>query len=164
MGKAKRQRKRDAFRKISKNIGVCPDATDALKRLGGVEAGAPMNIALLGAGLIPLALASGTLEAKLMAKEATTERHLYRFAFGVWDRIRTGEYCPWQCSLCAKDYAGLPMLSVFALIDHPRDPPLPNKPGIMALVCQTYDSISTQETRRRIDEMFGLSPIQEGRA
>jgi hypothetical protein len=163
MGEAKR-RKRDVFTKIAKNITVCPDAAGALKRLGGVEAGAPMSISLLGAGLIPQALASGTLEARLMAKEATTERHLYRFAFQLWDRIRTGEHSPWQCSLCAKDYAGLPMLSVFALVDRPRDLPLPNKPGIMALVCQACDSISTQETQRRISKMFGLSPTQEGRA
>jgi hypothetical protein len=65
-----------------------------------------MSIMLLGAGLIPQALASGTLEAKLLAKEVTAERHLYRYAFGIWDRIRTGEYCPWQCSLCAKIMPG----------------------------------------------------------
>ncbi len=158
MGEAKRRRK------IADNITICPDAADAMTQLGADKAGAPMGVALLGAGLIPLEIALGTLEAKLMAKEASTERHLYRFAFGIWDRIRTGEHSPWQCSLCAKDYAGLPMLSVFAIIDHPYDPPLPSKPGIMALVCQTCDSVSTQETRRRIGKVFGLLPVQEGRA
>jgi hypothetical protein len=165
MGEAKRRRAaREAFTKIAENITICPDAAGAMRRLGGADAGTPMAIALFGAGLIPLELAAGTLEAKLMAKEATTERHLYRFAFSMWDRIRTGEHSPWQCSLCAKEYAGLPMLSVFALIDHPYAPPLPNKPGVMALVCQTCDSISTEETQRRLGEMFGLLPVQEGRA
>jgi hypothetical protein len=63
-----------------------------------------------------------------------------------------------------QDYAGLQMLSVFALIDHPRDAPLPNKPGVLALVCQTCDSVSTQETQTKLGETFGLLPIQEGRA
>jgi hypothetical protein len=39
MGEAKRRR----FMKLGKNITVCPDAAEALKRLGGVEAGTPLS-------------------------------------------------------------------------------------------------------------------------
>jgi hypothetical protein len=66
--------------------------------------------------------------------------------------------------LCATNYNGLSNLSVFALIDHPHDAPVASKPGVMALVCMKCDSVSTEETRRRIEEMFGLLPAQEGQA
>jgi hypothetical protein len=72
MGEAKRRRKLD------KHITVCDDAGEAMQRLGAEKAGTPLSVALLGAGLIAQAARAGLLEAKLLAKEATTERHLYR--------------------------------------------------------------------------------------
>jgi hypothetical protein len=163
MGEAKRRRERGAT-PIDENITAYDTAEAALRRLGGVDAGTPMSVALVGAGLITQAAQSGALEAKLLAKEATTERHLYRLAFSMWDRIRTGEHNPWECTLCAKHYTGLAMLSVFALIDHPRSAPVETKPALMALVCQACDSVSMEETTRRINEMFGFYPAPQGQA
>jgi hypothetical protein len=74
----------------------------------------------------------------------------------VWDRIRTGEYYPWTCTLCGRDYSGLQTLSVLGIVDDPREAPRPNKPAAMAVVCGSCDSVSTEETQRRIEQMFGL--------
>ena len=76
-----------------------------------------MNVALIGAGLIPRAILSGAI----LEKEATIQRHLFRYAFMPWDRIRTGEYEPWECGLCGKAYSGLTALSVFGIVDHAID-------------------------------------------
>jgi hypothetical protein len=147
----------------AKNISVLDTAKDALERLR-VEPGTPMSVMLLGAGLITQAAQNGTLKAKLFTKKATTERHLFRNAFSIWDRIRTGEHNPWQCSLCARDYSGLQMLSVLAMIEQARGDPVPSKPAVMALVCQSCDSVSTQETQRRIEKKFGFYSVQQGTA
>ena len=56
--------------------------------------GKPMSLTLFGSGLIPQAIQNGTLPSKILAKQATTERHLWRYVFMAWDRIRTGEYDP----------------------------------------------------------------------
>jgi hypothetical protein len=162
MGEAKWRRERGT--KIDENITAYDTAEEAprptVQRL--LACLPPQRQAV--ARLITQAAESGALEAKLLAKEATIERHLYRLAFSMWDRIRTGEHDPWECALCAKNYTGLPMLSVFAMIDHPRSAPVPTKPALMALVCQTCDSVSTEETERRINEMLGVHPTQQGRA
>jgi hypothetical protein len=146
MGEAKRRRERGT--KIDENITAYDTAEGALQRLGAVEAGTPISVALLGAGLITQAAESGALEAKLLAKEASTERHLYRLAFSMWDRIRTGEHDPWECALCAKNYTGLPMLSVFAMIDHPRSAPVPTKPALMALPAACFPAESQARVMR----------------
>jgi hypothetical protein len=70
-------------------------------------AGKPMSLTLLGAGLIPQAIRDGTLQTKIMAEEPAAERHLWRYVFMAWDRVRTGEYDPWTCTLCERDYSGL---------------------------------------------------------
>lgn len=140
------------------------DPRQALEFLG-VKAGTPLMVTLLGSGLIASALNDGSLRKKLMTKKVTHERHLFRYAFPIWDRIRTGEMNPWQCTLCAKRFSGLAALSAFALLDHVRDAPLPNKPGIMALICGACDSESTEQTKRQVFEAFGLMPpVAEGHA
>jgi len=42
------------------------------------------------------------------------------------------------------------------IIDDPHEAPLPNKSAAKALVCASCDSMSTGETRRPIEQMFGL--------
>jgi hypothetical protein len=42
--------------------------------------------------------------------------------------------------------------------------PATDKPGVTALICHACESVSTQETRRRVQAEFGLLPLQEGRA
>jgi hypothetical protein len=157
MGEAKRRRQ------LGANISILKPQ-EAMERL--VTAGKPMSLSLIGAGLIHQGMLDGTLPAKLMAEEATAERHLFRYAFIAWDRIGTGEYDPWQCTLCSKDYSGLRPLSVLGIVDHARDAPLPSKPAVIALVCQRCDSVSTAETRRRVEQVFGLYPnaFAEGNA
>jgi hypothetical protein len=125
-------------------------------QLGAATTGKPMSHSLIGAGLILQAVQNGTLQAKIMAKQATAERHLWRYAFMVWDRVRTGECDPWSCTLCGRDYSGLQMLSVLGIIDDPREAPLPNKSAAMALVCAPCDNVSTEDTQRGIEQTFGL--------
>ena len=48
------------------------------------------------------------------------------------------------------------MLSVLGIIDDPREAPRPNKSAAMAVVCASCDSVSSEETQRRIEQMFGL--------
>lgn len=149
MGEAKRRKK------ISEHITIIDGY--GLEELG-LSRGALVSIMLIGAGLIAQEVFTGGR--RLLAKENSTEIHAYRLAFGIWDRIRTGEYNPWQCSLCAKSYRGLALLSVFALIDDPRKPPAKDKPGVMALVCHDCDCISTAETKLKVEKRFGLMTIE----
>jgi hypothetical protein len=144
MGEAKQRRRRA---ELGSNVSLIDDPREAMVRLTqGVSnmAGKPMSLTLFGAGLIPQAIQNGTLRAKTMAKKATAEQHLWRLAFMAWDRIRD----PWECTLCGRDYSGLPMLSVLGIVDDPREAPRQNKPAVMALVCTSCDGVSTEETRR----------------
>jgi hypothetical protein len=155
MGEAKQRRRRRA--ELGTNVSLV-DPRKAMEQLNTTAtAGKPMSLTLLGAGLIPQAIRDGTLHPKILAKQTTTENHLWRYAFMVWDRVRTGEYDPWMCTLCGHDYSGLRALSVLGVIDDPREAPLPNKPAAMALVCGTCDGVSAEETRRRIEQTFGLA-------
>jgi hypothetical protein len=61
-----------------------------------------------------------------------------------------------MCTLCKRDYSGLRVLSVLGVIDDPREAPTPNKPAAMALVCTSCDSVSSEETRKKIERVFGL--------
>jgi hypothetical protein len=153
MGETKHRRRVE----LGKNMNIVRP-TEAIERLDA--AGEPMQVTLIGAGLVPAAITSGAI----MAKEITAERHLLRFAFMVWDRIRTGEYDPWTCSLCGRDYSGLTKLSVFGIVEHALGNPTPSKPAAMALVCEVCDCISTEETKRRLERLFGVYPLQEGQA
>jgi hypothetical protein len=152
MGEAKRRRK------LGANMHLV-DPRRAMEQLDAAAAGKPMSLILLGAGLIQETVRNGTLAAKILAKQVTTERHLWRYAFMAWDRIRTGEYDPWGCTLCGREYSGLQRLSVFGVIDDPRAAPLPNKPAAMALVCTFCDCVSMEETQRRIEQTFGLTRV-----
>ena len=153
MGEAKQRRRRA---ELGANVSLI-DPRKAMEQLNTIAtAGKPMSLTLLGAGLIPQAIRDGTLHPKILAKETTTENHLWRYAFMVWDRVRTGEYDPWMCTLCGRNYSGLRALSVLGVIDDPREAPTPNKPAAMALVCTSCDSVSSEETQRRIEQTFGL--------
>jgi hypothetical protein len=158
MGEAK-QRQRGGRRRraeLGANVSLV-DPRKAMEQLNTTATvGKPMSLTLLGAGLIPQSIRDGTLQAKIMARKVSTERHLWRYAFMVWDRVRTGEYDPWMCTLCGRNYSGLRALSVLGVIDDPREAPTPNKPAAMALVCTSCDSVSTEETQRQIEQTFGL--------
>jgi hypothetical protein len=134
-------------------------------RLMGALPGTPMSVALFGARLIPRAIEDGTMAAKLFDRRQSTDRHMWRLMFGVWDRVRTGEIDPWQCNTCRKSYSGLAHLSVMALVDCARDKPAKDKPGAIALICNTCDSISSEHTFDLVRRSFGLEPpIQQGHA
>jgi hypothetical protein len=157
MGEAKQRRHRRA--ELGANVHLTSPHT-AMEQLNpAATAGKPMSLILLGAGLILQAIQDGTLRAKIMVKQTTTESHLWHYAFMAWDRVRTGELNPWTCALCEHDYSGLQALSVFGVIDDPREAPLPNKPALVALVCGPCDGVSSEETRRRIGQTFGLIEV-----
>jgi hypothetical protein len=154
MGEAKRRRK------IADHITIYDNAYDAMDRLGLARRGTPVSVMLIGAGLVAEEVNSGGK--RLLSRQNSTEVHACRLAFGIWDRIRTGECATWQCTLCRKAYRGLSSLSVFALADDPRQPPAENKHGVMALVCQRCDSVSPDETMRGVDKAFHLMPLPQG--
>jgi hypothetical protein len=150
MGEAKRRRA-----ELGANMHLT-DTHKAMERLDATTAGKPMCLTLLGSGLIAQAIRDGTLAKRIMAGQATTERHLWRYAFMVWDRVRTGEYDPWSCTLCGHSYSGLAMLSVLGIVDDPREAPCKDKPAAVAVVCTSCDSASTEETQKGIEQTFGL--------
>jgi hypothetical protein len=152
MGEAKQRRRRA---ELGENINLV-ETQQAMERLDATTVGKPVCLTMMGAGVIAGALLDGTLRAKIMARQATGERHLWRYCFMVWDRVRTGEYSPWACTLCGGDYFGLQRLSVLGVIDDPRRGSTPDKPAAMALVCTACDSVSQEETQRRIRQKFGL--------
>jgi hypothetical protein len=78
-----------------------------------------------------------------------------RLAFGVYDRIRTGELDTWHCLLCDQTFHGLDDLSALAVTDHPGD--TANKPALTALVCNSCDSVSVEDTERRIYAALNLT-------
>lgn len=155
MGEAKRRR-------IGKHAIVLPPR-EGLDMLG-VGQGTRVAVAMIGAGLIARGLRDGTLQAKLQAREVTSERHLLRNAFSTWDRVRTCEYSPWECVVCARTFSGLTSLSCLAIIDHPADPPTPDKPALVCLVCAACDGVSTAATYDKLGQALGLMSVQQGRA
>ena len=110
-------------------------------------------------------LQDGTLRAKIMVKQTTTESHLWHYAFMARDRIRTGELNPWTCVLCERDYSGLQTLSVLGVIDDPREAPRKNKPAVVTLVCVRQREHGRNEETNRADvracrdEHDGYPPI-----
>jgi len=154
MGEAKR---RKARQDLGPNARVVqPDAPEVRALL---EKDQPINVHLLGAGAIELAIRSLTLE-ELMVPE----RHAFRLAFETFDRIRAGEIEPWQCFLCGVEHSGMQAISVMAVIERALGEPAPDKPGPVVPICHACDSVSTEETRRRVQAEFGLYGVQEGRA
>lgn len=156
MGEAKRRKqagcfpKRDADRYQFRNT----DDPDIRAMFG--EEGAPLNVALVGAGLVFALAATGKIPLDAPGAEPAAMRR----AFGLWDRIRTGEVETWPCALCETQHFGLADLSCFGVIT-----PMgatPTTPGITLSVCQRCDSISTEHTRRRINALFPMTPA--GRA
>ena len=124
-----------------------------------LEAGQPINVTLFGAAAIQLELLSRTVD-ELMAPE----RHAFRLAFQTFDRMRTGEIEPWQCTLCGGEHVGLGRLSAMAVLERALGDPTPEKAGLVAPICHACDSVSAAETSRRIQAMFGLYTLQEGHA
>lgn len=122
--------------------------------------GLPVNVAVVGAALVvPLMMRAGSTDA---AK--TPEMRHVRLAFMAWDRIRTGELRRWPCLLCAAERSELQGLSCLAVIDRVADKLQPSKPALVAMVCGACDSVSSDDTRRRIEASLGLRILQEGHA
>jgi hypothetical protein len=152
MGEANRRRQRGPS-------GGHMTRVDSAEVRALLAAGEPINVNLFGAAAIHREVCWRTFD-DLMAPE----RHAFRLAFQVFDRMRTGEIEPWQCTLCGGEHAGLRRLSVMAVIERTRGEPTPEKPGLVAPICQACDGISTAETTRRLHSMFGLSGLAEGSA
>lgn len=116
--------------------------------------------------LVPVAavLDAIFLSGALMAKEATHERHVLRYAFMAFDRIRTGEVAAWHCTLCERrKNRGLRKLAKLGVIQHAIGDPVPSKPAVVALICKACDS-DDDELERRICKAFGFVPVQHGHA
>jgi hypothetical protein len=124
-----------------------------------LAAGQPINVHLFGAAALLSACVSLPFRQFM-----NSERHAMRLAFMSFDRIRTGEFASWTCLLCGHDFSGLNQLSVVAVIERALGEPKPDKPGIVASVCHACDSVSPEETSRRIHASFGLLETQSGRA
>jgi hypothetical protein len=151
LGESKRRRQHD--REYSLHSHDSPAVRDLL------EAGQPINVHVFGAQRILYEVRSRN-SVEIMAPEM----HAFRLAFLMTDRIRTGEIDEWFCSLCAAKHTGLRALSCMSVVERALGDPTPNKPGIVAPVCQACDSVSTDETVRRLQESFGLFAMQEGHA
>lgn len=109
----------------------------------------PFNVALVGSALI----LAKVLSRDLLETPEPLGRPL-RLAFGIWDRIRTGEMPTWSCALCAAKRSGLSTLSCFGIIDQLGS--AGSYPAVIMPICQVCDSISTEETHRRVTAMFPL--------
>jgi hypothetical protein len=154
MGEARRRMRRMELPQGGK--WVQPDAPEIRKLIAKDQ---PVNVYLIGAGIILHRILS-------IPKDQLMEPQYrpVRLAFSMFDRIRTGEITPWQCFLCAREFHGLAGLSVFALIERTLGDPLPTKPAMVMPICATCDGVSTEETRRRVEQVYGLSKMQEGHA
>ena len=135
---------------------MAPDAPEVRALL---EKGQPVNVHLFGAMAIIDAVCSLTFDEMMVP-----ELHAFRLAFQTLDRIRTGEIEPWRCFLCDVLHAGMPAVSVMAVIERALGDPIPKKPGIVAPICHACDSVSTEQTQRLVREAFGLYALQEGNA
>jgi hypothetical protein len=154
MGEAKRRQRRQDLGPNGHYAAVDAPEIRAL-----LEKGQPINVHLMGAMAIIRDVCALNREA-LMAPE----RHAFGLAFQMVSRIDNGEIEPWTCFLCDREFSGLPTLSVMAVIERALGDPMPNKPGLTMPICHACDSVSTEETRRRVQAALGLYPLQEGRA
>ena len=155
MGEAKKRKKRNGTGN-STGPGIPFDAPEVKAVL---EGGAPINLHLFGLGTVHLMISTLT-EEQLLAPE----HHAFRRAFETIDKIRTGEIRPWRCGLCRVDHSGVDALSVIAVIERALREPTRDKPALTVPVCHACDSVSTEETKRKIQAALGLDPLQEGRA
>jgi hypothetical protein len=154
VGEAKRRKPRQDLGPNGHMISADSPEVRAL-----LEDGQLINVNLFGAAAIQREVLSRTFD-ELMAPE----RHAFRLAFQMFDRMRTGEIEPWSCALCAREHAGLRWVSVLAVIECALGDSTLKKPGIVAPICQACDSASTAETVRRIQAAFGLYSLQVGTA
>lgn len=116
-------------------------------------AGRPINVWMIGAGkIVELTL---TVPFDTLLNEPV--HRPWRLAFGYYDRIRTGEISTWPCFLCQVARPGLSKLSCFAIID--RVPVSRRNRAAILPICDACDSISTEETRRQLMQIFPLGPI-----
>jgi hypothetical protein len=153
MGEAKRRGK-----KIGDNIHLTDNYAPEVRALP--EAGQPINIHMLGAGVIVPEILRLEQAGELMKPQ----HHVLRVGFEAFDRIRTGELNPWSCGLCSREFSGYANLSVLAVIERTLGEPKRDKPALSVFVCHGCDSVSAEETKRRVQQMFGVLPLQEGRA
>jgi hypothetical protein len=118
------------------------------------EAGEPISLALVGAGLI-----MPTVTAMPLDELMKPQHRALRLAFGVFDRIRTGEI-EGRCGLCSTRY-NVQGFSCYAVIERARGTSR-KKPALTLPICHSCDSVSTQETQRRVLEMFPMAGISKG--
>jgi len=118
------------------------------------DVGEPISIALIGAGLI-LPTVTATPFDELMKPQ----HRAMRLAFGVFDRIRKGEI-EGHCGLCGTRY-NVQGFSCYAIIERARGTSR-KKPALTVPVCHNCDSISTEETKRRVSELFPMAAINDG--
>lgn len=135
---------------------VIMDTDAAFRKLG--THGKPVLITLVPTSAVVVAALSG----KLLTAEATIERHVLRYAFMTFDRIRTGELPRWPCGLCAKSHRGLRKLRQLAVIEAAIGAGEPSKPAIVVLICTRCDHGDDDDLGRRIQAHYGLAPLQEG--
>jgi hypothetical protein len=129
------------------------------KLMSLLEKGQPINCWLIGAGyLMPKILAEGR------AWFIAPEQHVFRYAFSTYNRVMTGEIDPWHCFLCQRKFSGLGGLSTFAMLERSIGNPAQNKPAVAMMICHECDSVSTEETQRRVERAYGMIPVQEGLA
>lgn len=145
MGEAKRRARLIA--------GDAPEVRDIL------TVGRPIHCDIIGAGLVPLLVATNPA---IFTGRDPAQRS-FRLAFLQWDLIKRGEMAVWPCVLCDREYTGFADLSCFVIMDRIIGR-ANDQPALVAMICRTCDSVSTDETRRRVQEMFGLLPMQEGHA
>jgi hypothetical protein len=118
------------------------------------EAGEPISLALVGAGLI-----MPTVTAMPIDELMKPQHRALRLVFGVFDRIRTGEI-DGICGLCGTRY-NVQGFSCYAVIERARGISR-EKPALALPICHSCDSVSTQETQRRVLEMFPMADISKG--
>ena len=118
-----------------------------------IVAGREVRVMVIGAGTLFAQIRAALRNPRHPLMRGREGRPM-RLAFGVFDRIRTGEIPVWGCALCAQGYEGLGDLSCIGVADHEGD--RPEQGALIAVVCGACDQISSQDTIRRLHQMFGL--------
>lgn len=123
------------------------------------EADRPINVWTVGAGMVVAMM--HTIPHEVLRRDPG--HRPWRLAFGIYDRIRTGEMKNWTCFLCRRPRPGLKDLSCFGIID--RVPASQTNEAVILPICHSCDSVSSEETQRRMLEAFPLGPpLPEGTA
>lgn len=150
MGEAKR-------RKLNHPTMVTLDAPEVRSMFD--HAGRVFSIYMIGAAMVQWTL--GSVASDTLVSDPAYRP--WRLAFGTWDRIQRGEMRPWVCFLCQRPHSGLKELSCLGIIDQ-APASKTNKAAILP-VCHACDSVSTEETQRRLIAEFPLTaPLNEGTA